>query len=104
MLSEKYRQRLNALFSDIERLAADPCRDNPAIRCELDELRARLCELEAQFLESEKRAVERENTPTPDIMKADANEGWTRPVAPILYEKEHVGYVYAWRGLTPSPA
>ena len=104
MLSEKHRQRIEALFSDIERLAADPCRNTPAIRCELDELRARLCELEAQFLESEKRAVERENTPTLDIMKADANEGWTRPVAPILYEKEHVGYVYAGDGVKPLQA
>lgn len=104
MLSEKHRQRIEALFSDIERLAADPCKDTPAIRCELDVLRARLCELEAQFLESEKRTAERENTPTPDIMKADANEGWTRLVAPILYEKEHVGYSYAGDGVKPLQA
>ena len=104
MLSEKYRQRLDALFSDIERLAADPARDTPAIRRELDELRARLCELEAQLSESEKRAAEPESAPPPKIAEAVANEEGTRRVAPLLYEKEHVGYVYSEDRVKPLQA
>jgi PAS domain S-box-containing protein len=94
MLTEKSRQRLDALFSDIKRLTADPASDTPAIRRELDELRARLCELEAQFLESEKRAAEQESAPPLEVVEAESSEERARPVAPILYEKEHVGYVY----------
>jgi signal transduction histidine kinase len=99
MLRKKYRQRLDALFSDIKRLAADPAGDTPAIRRELDELRARLCELEEQFSESAKRTAEPESAPPSEIMEAEGNEEEARPVAPILYEKEHVGYVYTDDGV-----
>lgn len=99
MRSEKYRQRLDALFLDIERLAADPAGQTPAIRCELDELRARLCELEIQFLENEKRACTQDIEPPAKI-----NDSGTQFATPILYEKEHVGYVYAGDGVKPLQA
>jgi len=104
MLNEKYRLRLDTLFSDIERLATDPFRDTTAIRCELDELRARLCELEAQFSETEKYAAEPESAPAPEIMEEKSNEEVTPRIAPLLYEKEHVGYAYTEDGIKPLEA
>jgi len=107
--TQQYRQRLEGLFADLERLTAGPGGDTYAIRHELAELRARLCELEAQFSESEKRATERESALPPEITEAEVNPEWARPVAPMLYENEHVGYVYTDDGvkslqaLMPAP-
>ena len=94
MISENYDRRLVALFSDIKRLAADPAGNTPATRQELDELRTRLSELEMQFSEIEKHPTERESRPSLDFIEAEGKEERARPVAPILYEKEQVGYVY----------
>jgi len=55
MLNDKYRQRLDELFATIEQLETNPESHLPAIRCELDELRARLTELETTFLEAQKQ-------------------------------------------------
>ncbi len=99
MLSKKYRQRLNALFSDIEAMAANPALVTPVIRRELDELRTRLCELEMQSSESEKRAADQKSTLPPEIIQSDAGGAGARPVVPMLYEKEQVGYVYAEDGV-----
>ncbi len=95
MLREKYRQRLDALFSDMERLATDLAGHTPAVCRELDELRARLCELETEFSESEKRAC------IPDSEPPARNNHPARPAAPLLYEKERVGYIYGGDGVKP---
>jgi GAF domain-containing protein len=89
MPSEQYRQRLDKLFADLERLAADPSGHLPAIRHELEDLRARLCELEEQFLASEKNGAVQETE-----QPAAINIPEVPLTAPILYEKEHVDYVY----------
>src|SRR5215208_1081601 len=98
MLSETYRQRLNSLFSDIERLAANPAGETAAIRQELDELRRRLCELESNFSNIESCATRQEETPAPTIVKEDREEK-KRLLAPILYEKERIGYAYTDDGV-----
>ncbi len=65
MPKDRFREKLGALFADVERLAADPAGVTPQLRRELDKLRARLSKLEAQFLESETRAAEQERAPGP---------------------------------------
>jgi len=85
MLNDKYRQRLDNLFATIEHLEANPESRVPAIRCELDELRARLTELEAAFLETQKYAPSDQGAKTAPTKRA----------VPILYETEQVGFAFA---------
>jgi signal transduction histidine kinase len=85
MLNDKYRQRLDNLFATIEHLEANPESCVPAIRSELDELRARLTELEATFLEAHKDAPSEEGAKTAPTKRA----------VPILYETEQVGFAFA---------
>jgi len=101
MYKERERQRLQALFSDLERLAADPdCRDL-SLRRELDDLRTRLNELEKQLKEDE------QNTPIPEIEIPSAvsviedlptvpdQNAQEHPVGLMVYEKDQVGYSYS---------
>ena len=85
MLNEKYRQRLDELFAKIEYLDTNPQSCLPSIRCELDELRARLAELETTFLEAQKHSPANEVIQNVPI----------RRTVPILYETEHIGYAFA---------
>ena len=85
MLNEKYRQRLDELFAKIEHLEADPQSHTASIRCELEEIRARLTELEASFLEAQKHDTPNEATENAPIRRA----------VPILYETEQMGYAFA---------
>lgn len=89
---DKYQQRLKSLFADIERLAELPDSDPAAMRREVQSLRARVVELEMRFLESQK------NLP-PQALPAEAPPA--RPQAPILYEKEQIGYAYTGDKLEP---
>lgn len=89
---DKYHQRLKALFADIESLAEMPDIDLPAMRRELQSLRARVIEMEMRFLESQKN-------PAPET--ASAPQPPSRPKAPLLYEKEQVGYAYTGDKLEP---
>jgi signal transduction histidine kinase len=72
---EKIRIRLGALFSDIERMARDPASAAPKIHPDLEALRTRLLELETHVLSSK-------DTARP-------------PAAPILYEREQMGFTYS---------
>ena len=91
MTSNHYRKRLDTLFSDIERLAANPAGESASIRREIEELRARMHELESEIIASVVSAAEQENTPS----SAKPQVGEQRRAAPNLYEKERVGYAYA---------
>lgn len=82
MFAKKYRERLQALFADIERLAVMPAADQPGVRGELEALRARLLELEAEFRESEKQTA---------VSAAPAG-------ARILFDRDKVGFSYAGGG------
>lgn len=90
---DKYHQRLKTLFDDIERLAEMPDTDLAAMRREVQALRARVIELEMRFLESQKTSTT--ELPPP------AEPAPARPTAPILYEKEQVGYAYTGDQLIP---
>lgn len=93
---EKYKQRLKALFADIERLSETPDIDMTAMRRELQSLRARVIEMEISLLESQK------NSPVVDEIVTDESESLpARPKVPILYEKEQVGYAYTGDKLEP---
>ncbi len=102
MTSNRYRKRLDALFSDIERLSANPVGDAAAVRREIAELRARMLELEADIAKSAKRVAPRKKTPPaapPPVEQPQAQPA--RRVTPNLYEKERVGYVYAGDSVQP---
>jgi len=104
------RKRLNALFADLERLAADPAGNTPEIQRELESLRARMMELEKQFAESEKSAIVFEQTEaklpantsaTPESLEAKLpvnTSAAPQPPAvagPMLYEQDQIGYAYS---------
>jgi signal transduction histidine kinase len=90
MFNNKFRQRLNALFTDIKHLAADPACDSPEIRRDLETLRARLCKLETEYLDNEKRASAAQEAAT----SASAGKVEAQPAALELYETEQVAYTY----------
>ena len=94
MFNNHFRQRLDALFADMESIKADPSISPSVFQAEIKELQKRLCELESQFLENEKRAAAQEcesHAISKDIPQ--------RPTAPLLYEKEHMGYSYSKDGV-----
>jgi len=98
----QYRQRLGALFADIERLAIDPARDMKAVQCAIEEMRTRLHQLEADFSELEKRSIEQENAPPPVLPKPEPVHDEEPPRAvPILYEKNWIGYTYSGDEIQP---
>lgn len=94
MPKKPYRQRLDMLFADVERLAADPNGVSPTVRRELDALTARLRKLETQIAKSENAASPEASAAAPVAVEPIQPEA--RPAAPpILYEKEQVGYVFS---------
>ncbi|HEU0292878.1 MAG TPA: ATP-binding protein [Anaerolineales bacterium] len=104
MYEQELRQRLDALFADIDRLAADPASSSPSIRQEMDELRARVCELEAQIAKYERPTCEMGAILPSEIKEASQTvevEETPRRSMPILYEKEWVGYAFADEAVKP---
>ncbi|GAB4501688.1 MAG: hypothetical protein Fur0035_12320 [Anaerolineales bacterium] len=89
---DKYHQRLKDLFADIEKLSELPDIDSAAMRRELQSLRARVIELEMRFVESQKN---------PPAEPPPAEPAPARPKAPLLYEKEQIGYAYTGDKLEP---
>ncbi|MEW6403139.1 MAG: ATP-binding protein [Chloroflexota bacterium] len=91
MSDNRAQQRLQALFADIERLAADPRGNTPEIRCELESLRARLLELEELILKEQtcdtKPHEEIPASPTPVVE--------IQPVHAQLYEKDKITYAFS---------
>lgn len=95
-----YRQRLEALFTDMDRLAVNPAGDAQAMHAQIEEFRARLSQLEADICEMQKRP---EVAPAPEMASAPrpvAEEAKRRAV-PILYEKEFVGYAFSGEQVHP---
>ncbi len=90
MNNHQERQRLSALFTDLERLAADPAGNTPEIHRELESLRARMMELERQFTEGEKSAIAPE-----EKLPANTGDAQQRPAGAIIYEKDQIGYGYS---------
>jgi signal transduction histidine kinase len=97
MPNQKFHTRLQALFTDIEHLAAQPDADGLDVRRELEMLRARVLELETQFSESEKL------TSTPESVSPANPDAPASARQPILYEKEQVGYAFNGSKLESMP-
>ena len=87
MNNKQERQRLNALFAELERLAENPASDTHEMSQQLEALRAQLLELEQKFLEAEM------NASAQDSKLVD--ESINRPAATIIYEKDQLGYGYS---------
>jgi signal transduction histidine kinase len=106
MEEKRYRERLSALFADIQHLSASPASEASAMRQELDALQKRLCELEAEIKTIELAHYTNNvivvESPAPEVVEeaAPAKETLVRS-APLLYEKEQVGFVYAAEKLRP---
>jgi signal transduction histidine kinase len=79
----------NQPFAVIERRGPQPLIDTRGMHPELEALGARILELEAQLKEGEERAPVR------------PSDTATRPPAPILYEKEQVGYSFSGEDTMP---
>lgn len=101
MSDQQYQQRLSALFSEIERLAIDPAGKVPSIRCEIEELRARLCALEAEIAES-KIVTSQQELPYPiPGSEPVVNLEQLPATVPLVYEKEWVGYAFTGEEVQP---
>jgi signal transduction histidine kinase len=88
----EFRQRLDTLFSDLERLAVEPGARPPSIRLELDELRKRLHDLETEIADARATSQPEFVTPSPvEQVSSDEIKVSTR-AAPLLYEPEWIGY------------
>jgi signal transduction histidine kinase len=101
-MNKEMRQRLDTLFADIERLETKPGGNTPSIRAELDQLRARLQALEMEIAFCERTAPEPVTT-LPFIEQQtglDPTE-MQRFAAPILYEKEWIGYASSGDDIQP---
>jgi signal transduction histidine kinase len=114
-LSQDANKRVEKLFSDIKSIADQPVADSadvlnvnaPQLQSQMDvqeylreieELKARVCELEASLAEEEKQRGEgiSQIAESGSSLNRDAT-----PSAPLLYEKEQVGYVFKDNHLTP---
>jgi signal transduction histidine kinase len=114
-LSQDANKRVEKLFSDIKNIADQPVADSihalnvsqpqvqaqsdvPEYQREIEALRARVCELETSLAESERQRVEEASriVESGSALKSDAT-----PSAPLLYEKEQVGYVFKDNQLMP---
>jgi signal transduction histidine kinase len=102
MYKPELRQRLDALFADIERLATNPAGNTYSVRLELDELRTRLHDLEAEIAIFE-RVVAPPEPARPSIVEPAfaEEEGIPRREVPLLYEKEWIGYAFSGDEVQP---
>jgi len=103
--AEKYRERLDSLFADIQRLSCEPANLTPELRLEIDALRTRLVELEKEILESDAsadQAAGNEIIPPEAVVQPSADQDMRRVSAsPILYERERIGFAYTDENLQP---
>ena len=87
--TERYRQRLSALFAELDRLAASPMDSTPAVHNELEALRARLLKLETEIRESEKAEPAQQELAAAE---PKGEPGRARPA--LIYESDRVGFAY----------
>jgi signal transduction histidine kinase len=107
MDEHRYRERLEGLFADVERLSTSPSLEAAALREELSSLKSRL-----QALEEEIKTVGYEKGKTQDAtIEFPVQESVSVPdpvvpvkAAPLLYEKEHVGFAYVKDEIKPVEA
>jgi len=114
-LSQDANKRVEKLFSDIKNIADQPVDNSTTVlnlntpqpqaeadvleyQREIEALKARICELEKSLAEEERLRVEEavRIAESGSASKRDAT-----PSAPLLYEKEQVGYVFKDNHLMP---
>ncbi len=95
--AEKYHERLDSMFVDIEQLQRAPAGPAPEVRLELEALRARLFALEKQISEDKESAPSPDGTPS----KPAVANTHTLPSAPLLYEREQAGFAFSDGRLEP---
>ena len=96
MTSNHPKKRLDALFADIQQLAANPIGDIDAVRREIEKLRERVDAMQKEIA----------NRSEPSTAAAESQQiatETTKRLAPIVYEKERVGYVYDGETVRPLP-
>jgi signal transduction histidine kinase len=102
----RYRERLEALFADMERLSAAPASEAVAMRQEIEALKMRLCELEAEFQMLESAEENKNTSPVveqPTAVPPIVSIPMVRS-APLLYEKESVGFAFVGDEVKPMEA
>ena len=105
MSRNQFQERLNSLFSQVDRLAANPAVEAQAFREELEGLRARLCALEAEIARSAEPAPEA--APAAPSAGSEGQEPAPTKEAdrprrsPILFEKDWVGYAFTEETIQP---
>jgi signal transduction histidine kinase len=99
----RYRERLDALFADMERLSTSPASDTLAMHQEIEVLKIRFCELEAQIKTLESAEKHKNTSPAIEQMTSIPSAVSTPVVrsAPLLYEKERVGFAYVSNEVKP---
>ena len=99
----RYRERLDALFADIEQLSASPASEAFALRQEIEGLKARFCELEAEIKTLESAEENRNTSPVVEQLTSVPPVVSTLMVrsTPLLYEKERVGFAYVGDEVKP---
>jgi len=91
MNNKQERQRLDALFSDLERLEANPAGKEPEIINQIESLRTRVLELEKYLSESENDLdghAHVHSADDPDVQHVHADRL-------RLYDKDRIGYSYS---------
>ena len=99
--TQQYRQRLNALFADLEQFAIDTACDMQTDRRRIEEMQTRLYRLEADLRELENRLEEPEPTPPATSLETESVQETTRRQVPVVYDKDWVGYAFSVDGLHP---
>lgn len=100
MDTKRYRERLGALFTDMERLSALPANESLEVRQELISLQARLCALETEIRALECNQEEKNETQAVEHSAPAAAVPPARST-PLLYEKERLGFAYMGDQLKP---
>lgn len=108
MSNDKLHSRIQSLFADIEQLASNPQVEIEKMRCELESLRARVAELESQFLQSQLPGPDCQEQQPSRLVEIESGlqttqPGQSRSLAPIVYEKEQVAYVFNGERIEPLP-
>ena len=76
--TQQYRQRLNALFADLEQFAIDTACDMQTDRRRIEDMQTRLYRLEADLRELENRLEEPEPTPPATSLETESVQETTR--------------------------
>jgi signal transduction histidine kinase len=103
MENKRYQERLHFLFADVERLSTSPASDTAAVRAELATIQLRLQQLEAEIQAIECREQEQASSPEAPMAQPELIAAPVAPVrlAPLLYEKERVGFAFVDDELKP---